>query len=185
MAAYYFIAQLPSLDGIGENMMPPITEERFLELCHRFLPPKALRDLDRLTLLPPRVAEPSDSSLLNAWNEGERDLRLALGKARAEKLKKPFDTENRSFPPDLVKAVGAAIASDSPLEAEKLLNQYRLAFLESLRPMDNFSQDFVYYYGLKLKLILRIRQFDASIGEAAYRTIYSSIVNGDRLEAMA
>ena len=37
MAEYYLIAQLPSLDGVGENMPVPITEERFLELCCRFL----------------------------------------------------------------------------------------------------------------------------------------------------
>lgn len=37
MSMYYLMAQLPSLDGIGENAPPPITEERFHELCHCFL----------------------------------------------------------------------------------------------------------------------------------------------------
>ena len=36
---------------------------------------------------------------------------------------------------------------ESPMEAEKLLNRYRLDFLETLRPMDSFSEDFVFYYG--------------------------------------
>ena len=43
MAEYYFMSQLPSLDGIGEQVPLPITEERFLELCHRFLGKKAQR----------------------------------------------------------------------------------------------------------------------------------------------
>ena len=29
MAAYYLVAQLPSLDGLGERAPLPITEERF------------------------------------------------------------------------------------------------------------------------------------------------------------
>ena len=69
------------------------------------------------------------------------------------------------------------------MEAEKYLNRYRLEILETLRPMDNFSEDYIFYYGLRLKLILRIRQFDTKAGEEAYRNIYNSILNGDRLEA--
>ena len=37
MAEYYFMSQLPSLDGINENVAVPITEERFLDLCGLFL----------------------------------------------------------------------------------------------------------------------------------------------------
>ena len=40
MAAYYLISQLPALDGIGDNVPLPITEERFVELCGRFLKAK-------------------------------------------------------------------------------------------------------------------------------------------------
>ena len=71
-----------------------------------------------------------------------------------------------------------------PMEAEKFLNQYRMDFLESLRPMDTFCEDSVFYYGLKLKLMMRIRQFDEALGEAAYKEIYNSIMNGDRLEGL-
>lgn len=184
MAEYYLISQLPSLDGISENMPLPITEERFLELCERFLGRKAQSEIKKLTLVPPPISEKSTSVLIQAWNDGERNLRLALGKARAEKMKKPFDTENTSFSLELMKAANTAVDLESPMEAEKFLSDYRLEFLEALRPMDTFSEDFVYYYGLKLKLILRIRQFDAKLGEAAYRNIYNSILNGDRLEAI-
>ena len=54
MAAYYLIAQLPSLDGLGERAPLPITEERFLQLCQSFLSKKAQRGLRWLTLAPPR-----------------------------------------------------------------------------------------------------------------------------------
>lgn len=182
MAEYYLISQLPSLDGISENTPLPITEERFLELCKRFLSKKAMDELFRLSLMPPRNPEKSTSALVEAWNEGESNLRLILGKLRAEKMNKQFDAENCKANPALAQAARIAIESESPMEAEKFLNRFRLDFLETLRPMDSFSEDYVFYYWLKLKVILRIRQFDSKIGEAEYRNIYNSIMNKDRTE---
>lgn len=182
MAEYYLISQLPSLDAIGDNAPLPITEERFCELCGRFLKKKAFGEIEDLTLAPPLNPEKSKSALVEAWNNGERDLRLALGKARAEKLNKTFDGQGRVFPAELVRAAAAAVETESPLEAELFLSRYRLNFLETLRPADAFSDDFLYYYGLKLKLLQRIRQFDTNQGEEAYKNIYGSILNGDGLE---
>ena len=184
MAEIYFMSQLPSLDGIGENTALPITEERFLELCQRFLGKKAQQEINKLSLAPPRNYEKSTSDVVEAWNKGERDLRFALAKVRADKMKKPFDTENKQFPVDLVKVARTAVEMESPMEAEKFLNKYRLDFLESLRPTDSFSEEFVFYYGLKLKLLERIRKFDSESGESAYRNIYDSIMNGDRSEVI-
>ncbi|MBR5527929.1 MAG: hypothetical protein IKV97_02910 [Clostridia bacterium] len=184
MAEYYLISQLPSLDGMGENTPVPITEERFFELCCRFLKEKARRELEDLSLLPQRQPEKSGSKLIRAWNEGERALRLALAKCRADKLGKPFDIKNESLPAELIKLANTAVECESPLEAENFLLRQRLGFLESLRPSDNFSEEFVYYYALKLKLILRIRKFDPQKGESAYRNIYNSILDGDKTEAL-
>lgn len=183
MAEYYLISQLPSLDGISENLPLPITEARFAELCGRFLGKKALSALDKLTISPPKSAEPTGFALIDAWNESERNLRFALGKLRAEKMKKSFDTENRDFPTEYLKAAAAALEMENPMEAEKYLSRFRLEILEAGRPMDAFSVDYIFYYGLKLKLLARIRQFDREAGETAYRRIYSSILDGDRLEA--
>lgn len=184
MAEYYLISQLPSLDGISEAASIPITEERFLDLCGRSLGEAARNKLAKLTLTPSRELEELASPLLDAWMQGERDLRLALAKVRAEKLSKPFDTANKNLPAELVKVAGTAVELESPMEAERFLSDYRLSFLEFLRPTDPFCEDFIYYYGLKLKLLLRARQFDAQLGEAEYRNIYNSIMNGDRLEAI-
>ncbi|MBE6748093.1 MAG: DUF2764 family protein [Ruminococcaceae bacterium] len=184
MAEYYLISQLPSLDGLSENVPMPITEERFTELCERFLSKKSQEELHKLTLMPSRDYEKSNSSLVEAWNDGERKLRLVLGKARADKMKKQFEMNENSIPVELQQAVREAVEIENPMEAEKFLNKYRLEFLESLRPMDSFSEDFVFYYGLKLKLISRIKQFDLESGETAYKNIYSSIINGERLEVI-
>ena len=183
MAEYYLISQLPSLDGISENTPLPITEERFTELCNRFLGKRSQEAMNKLTLAPPKNSENSGSALIDSFNESEKNLRFALGKVRAEKMKKPFDTENRVFPVEYIKVASTATEIENPMEAEKYLNSYRLGILETLRPMDSFSEDYIFYYGLKLKLILRIKQFDTKAGEEAYRNIYNSILNGDRLEA--
>ncbi len=184
MAEYYLISQLPSLDGIGESTPLPISSERFAELCRRFLGKKAQGEFEKITLAPPRNPEKSSSALIEKWNEGERSLRLALAKLRADKMNKHFDAETQSFPAGLLQAARTAVEIESPMEAEKFLNKYRLDFLESLRPMDSFSEEYVFYYGLKLKLTERIRKFDSESGETAYRNIYDSIMNGERSEVI-
>ena len=183
MAEYYLVSQLPSLDGVNENTPLPITSERFTELCERFLGKKAQAELEKLTLVPSRNPEKT-SALIEKWNEGERNLRLALAKLRADKMNKNFDAETQSFPAGLLQAARTAVEIESPMEAETFLNKYRLDFLETLRPMDSFSEEYVFYYGLKLKLIERIRKFDSESGEAAYRNIYGSIMNGERSEVI-
>ncbi len=182
MAEYYLISQLPSLDGLSENVPLPITWERFAELCNRFLNKKSLAQLEKLTLLPARDYEKSSSYLIEKWNDGERNLRFALAKFRADKLEKHFDADIHCFSPVLLQAAREAVEIESPMEAEIFLNNYRLGFLETLRPADSFSEEFVYYYGLKLKLVERIRKFDSESGESAYRVIYDSIINADRSE---
>lgn len=183
MAEYYLIAQLPSLDAVNENMPLPINEDYFLEICGRFLNKKAKDEIKDLTLAPSLDQIKSGSPLIQSWNEGERFLRLALAKARAKKMKKSFDYDG-PLPDELLKVADAAVEFESPMEAEKFLFNHRISFLERLRPADAFSEEFVFYYGLKLKLLIRIRQFDAKAGEAAYKNIYNTILGEDRLEAI-
>lgn len=182
MAEYYLVSQLPSLDGLTENVPLPITEERFFELCNRFLNKKSMKELLGLSLVPSRNPEKSTSALIESWNDGERNLRFVLGKLRAEKMNKNFDVENRTVSTFIVQAARTAVEIESPMEAEKFLNRFRLDFLESLRPMDSFSEDYIFYYFLKLKLVSRIRQFNSEIGESEYKNIYNSIMNKNRSE---
>lgn len=184
MSQYYLMAQLPSLDGLGENSALPITEERFYELCSRFLSKKAIKALNELTLLPRPESDSAGYAIVDKWYESERALRFALAGARAEKMKKPFDGNHSLQPPELLQAVQSAVAMENPLEAEKFLNSVRMELLEALRPSDYFSDEAVFYYALKLKLISRIQLFDEVKGERAYRNIYVSIMDGDKQEAI-
>lgn len=182
MSEYYLISQLPSLDGIGEHTPLPITEERFSELCSLFTGKRTLTELQKLTVCPVPDFEPSSSSLINKWNENERDLRLALGKIRAEKMKKSFDAGEKPLSPELIKTAEAAVTAGNPLDAEKYLSSCRLAFLESIRPFDSFSDDYLFYYALRLRLLSRIKNFDMSKGKTSYKNIYNTVINGKGTE---
>lgn len=184
MFEIYLISQLPSLDGVTDDLLIPITEERFLELCNLFLGKKVRDKIDKLTLLPSIDIDKTGSVLIDEWNEGERKLRLALGKVRADKMNKTFGVADDILPDELIKVAKEVVDIENPMEAENFLLRYRINFLETLRPMDNFSENFIYYYGLKLKLLLRKKQFDSQVGVEAYKNIYNSILNGDSLEAI-
>ncbi len=143
---------------------------------------KALSILNDLTLVPDRNAVKEGSRLVDCWNEGEKQLRLALAVVRAEKLKKPFDAGSTALPVQLLQTARSAVEADDPLTAEQMLNRFRLDFLEGLRPSDAFCEDSVFYYGLKLKLLSRVKRFDTEKGRAEYRNIYDSIMSGDKQE---
>ncbi len=178
MSFYYLMAQLPSPDALNADTAPPITWEAFEEICGRFLSEKAMETLRGLSLTPPREERPTGSALVDGWNRGEKALRLALGSVRSGSVRKSFDTLGESLQAPLVQTARTAVELGDPLQAEKFLYQHRLAFLQSLRPLDEFSEDAVYYYGLKLKLVERMRLFDEQRGRQAYRNIYDSILRG-------
>ena len=176
MNQYYLIAQLPSLEIASETTALPITEERFYELCRTNLGKKAWNALSGLTLVPGRQNKKSGYSFIDKWNEWEKNFRLALACARAEKMKKPYEGERKIFSDELLQTVHQAVEMEDPLEAERYLTRVRLDFLETLRPADSFSENMLFYYALKLKLILRLQRFDKGRGQSAYRKIYSSIM---------
>ncbi len=184
MSRYYFMGQLPSLDGIGNSMPLPIAEAEFLSLCAQYLRKKEVDQLRKLTWIPPKKTTKTASPLLRAWNNGERALRLALARVRAERMQKPLAEETEEIPKQLQQTAHTIANLRDPMQAEQELNRYRLTYLESLRPLDPFAEDYIFYYALRLKLLLRIRQFDTERGEAAYRSIYNSILQEETTEGI-
>jgi hypothetical protein len=69
---------------------------------------------------------------------------------------------------------------DSPLSAEQFLYDYRLRLLDDLRPLDAFSIDAVYAYGIRLMLVERMRKFEVENGKTSYHKIYDEILDGDK-----
>ncbi len=182
MSNYYLMAQLPALDQVEGAAPLPITEERYLELCSRFLSKKAAAAVKSLTLLPDRRESATGWALIDAWNDEERQLRMALAGLRAKRMKKTTKADKKDFSAAVMQAAQAAMDAEDPLKAEISLNQYRLQFLESLRPLDGFCDDAVFYYGLKLKLLARMKGLDPERGRQTYREVYASILSGEGRE---
>lgn len=177
---YYLVSQLPDISNAAEKSTLPITQKYYMDLCSRFMEGKELTALKQLSLEPPREIVSTGSSFLDAWYNNERQLRYALVQIRAQKMKKDTGSIPVTINGDIVQAARTACGMDSPLSAEQFLLEYRLGVLDSLKPMDSFSTDAVFAYGIRLMLISRNKLFDKEKGTTSYHKIYDSIL-GDTL----
>ena len=173
---YYLMSQLPDISSVGEKSILPISEKYYRDLCSRFLNEKELLVLNSLSLEAPKTPVKTGSAFLDRWYESERCLRYALAQVRAQKLKKDTGPIPVSCPADVVQVARTAVGMGSPLAAEEYLQEYRLSVLENLQPIDNFSIDAVYAYGIRLMLVQRMKKFDKNIGTDSYHKIYDTIL---------
>ena len=179
MAYYYLVSQLPNISSAEGKSALPLNQTSFKELCGRFLSEDEKPVLNGLSLVPPKEGSSTGSVFLDTWYEKERNLRYALAQIRAQKMKKDSSPLPAGVTADIVQAARTAVGMDSPLSAEQFLYDYRIRLLDELRPLDSFSVDAVYAYGLKLLLVERMKKFDAEIGKTSYHKIYDSILDGD------
>ena len=180
MAYYYLVSQLPNISGAEGKSALPLNEASFKELCCRFLSEEEKITLNGLSLVPPKELSSTGSVFLDTWYEKERNLRYALAQIRAQKMKKDASVLPPGVTADIVQAARTAVGMDSPLSAEQFLFDYRIRLLDELRPLDSFSVDAVYAYGIKLLLVERMKKFDAEIGKTSYHKIYDNILDGDK-----
>ena len=173
------VSQLPNISTTEGKANLPLNGKSFIELAGRFISEDEKITLNGLSLVPPKELTSTGSVFLDTWYEKERNLRFALAQIRAQKMKK----DSIPLPPgctaDIVNIARTAVGMDSPLSAEQFLFEYRIKLLDEIRPMDNFSIDAVYAYGLKLMLVERMRKFDVENGKASYHEIYDNIL-GDK-----
>ncbi len=174
---YYLVAQLPAFTVNGESTVKlPITTEYFKDLCTRFMNDRDSKVAQNLSLEPPREKVPTGSAFLDEWYEKERNLRFALAQVRAQKMKKDANVVPITTDGEVIQAARTATGMDSPLSAEQFLNEYRLSVLDRIAPLDMFSVDAVYSYGLKLMLTERMKKFNRDEGLASYHKIYDEIL---------
>ena len=179
MAYYYLVSQLPNISGAEGKSALPLNEASFKELCCRFLSEEEKITLNGLSLVPPKELSSTGSVFLDTWYEKERNLRYALAQIRAQKMKKDASVLPPGVTADIIQAARTAVGMDSPLSAEQFLFDYRIRLLDELRPLDSFSVDAVYAYGIKLLLVERMKKFDVEIGKTSYHKIYDNILDGD------
>jgi hypothetical protein len=177
---YYLVSQLPDISAAGEKSTLPITEKYYRDLCSRFLDPEQISVLNILSLEAPKECLKTGSDFLDKWYEFERALRYALCVVRAQKMKKDAGSIPVSITADIVQVARTAVGMDSPLSAEQYLYDYRISVLNTLQPLDNFSVDYVFAYGIRLMLLERMKKFDKVKGTDSYHKIYDAILDGDR-----
>lgn len=180
MAYYYLVSQLPNISEAESKSALPLTVAQYRELCCRFVSEKEKQIINSLSLVPPKEKTKTGSDFLDTWYEKERNLRFALAQIRSQKMKKDAYTLPAGCTADIISAARTAVGMDSPYTAEGFLFEYRIKLLDNLRPLDSFSIDAVYSYGIKLMLVERMRKFDVENGKQSYHKIYDSIL-GDTL----
>lgn len=185
MAAYYYlIAQLPALNY---NAPAPITSAAFLDLCKTKLSASDIPLLDVCSLDPdgrkldgPAYAEnppATEAAFIDGWRSWERALRLNLARYRKERLKREGGAVDApEYPADAVAAAKAAIALESPLEAEIFLGEARWNAIEALQGLSYFNENTIYAYLLKLLLLERKALFKAEEGFAEYKALYTAVL---------
>ncbi len=173
---YYLVSQLPNISGLGEKSALPITPDEFKSLCSRFLDGNSRNVVMGLSLVPPEQQTRTGSPFLDAWYGHERNLRLALAQIRAQKMRKDFYQLPGSCTADILQCARTAVGMSSPLAAEQFLFDYRMKVLDDLRPLDGFSIDAVYEYGVRLLLVSRMKKFDTENGRNSYHRIYDTIL---------
>ena len=105
-----------------------------------------------------------------------KEYRNILRDKIMEKLKKDIGPIPVSCTADIIQAARTAVGMDSPLSAEQFLYEYRLSVLSNLQPLDIFSMDAVYAYGIKLLLVQRMKMFNREKGTDSYHKIYDTIL---------
>jgi hypothetical protein len=116
---------------------------------------------------------------IDHWREWERVLRLNVAKHRSTKIKRESGApvEPPVFPADAVSAaVKAVVGTESPLDAEILIDRARWNAIEILAGSDNFNRNAVFAYFLKLVLLERRASFNTEEGFAEYKSLYASIL---------
>ena len=92
--------------------------------------------------------------------------------------------DTKDIPPvsdgEVVQAARTATGMDSPLSAEQFLNEYRLQVLDKISPLDYFTVDGVFSYGLRLMLTERMKKFNRDEGLASYHKIYDDILGENK-----
>lgn len=168
---FYTLAALKTF-SLGEKA--PITEEYFLQFAEDTIGANSYQVLLKCRW---GLTEPTGFSFADRILSWERDLRLELAKARILKL--PFDTppnlQGSGDSYSLLEQVRAVMALESPLDAERYLDQMRWSYLEEIGARHYFDLEALVIYYLKLQLALRQDKFQEELGRDTFKKEYAAL----------
>jgi hypothetical protein len=170
---YYTLAALKTI-RLGDKI--PISVEDFLQFAEDTIDTRGYQVLLKCRW---GLTEPTGFSFADQILYWEKELRLELAKARILKL--PFDLS-----PNLKASAGsykmlehvrAVMALDSPLDAERYLDQLRWSFLEETGNRHYFDLEALVVYYLKLQLVLRQEKFQEELGSDSFKKEYAALAD--------
>ena len=150
---YYLVATLPFLSFGAE---PPMTTERFLGECGKWLTPadmEMVRAASRMGV----EAGREKGAVLNEWLRFDGELRRELARARAARKA----GEDRR----MAAAAKRIMAGETPLLKEMEMEMVRWEFLEDAAKNHFFDINRLALYFLQLQILERIAVFDKDKGD--------------------
>ena len=168
MNYYYFAASLPMP---SLQTPPPISYERFRELCEQHLSRIDLKALDEL--MEPATGD-SRHWFVKEWRNRETQLRNAVAKIRAARLRRDaglYLKEQEGLDTHVEKSAADAFSKKTPLDRELALDRFRWHQIEDAAGYDAFSITAILAYALKLALAQRWAAMDREKGKGKFEEL--------------
>ena len=185
---YYFFAATLAPINYGDE--PPISSEKFRELCLNYLSPEDASFLEYCyfdSKLAMETLNPTGSEFIDDFMLQQRSFFLYLASLRASKMGRQLPADDMSGMKQLAENNPAvqnaleigkeAFEMSDPLEAELFINKGRWQSLDTLINMNYFDVRNIYCYLLRLQLLERKRFFDTQKGTEEYQKLYDTILN--------
>ena len=151
----YVVSSLPMLHF---GMKPPFSTERFLEMCHTFIPEEDYRLLSTVPEPGEYPVQGRSHRAIRRWVGFDTALRNDLVRVRAGRFRREPGPDLRpegDRDATLAPAVMAAALQASPLEAERALDELRWKALEELAKGHPFELDTLVAYACQLRILQR------------------------------
>lgn len=174
---YYLVATLPEL-GFGER--PPLTAAAFLDRCRGVVPAQALEVLEKVSLF--REQPATGLEILDRWHARDHALRNALVRMRAQRMGTDPARHLRAetIDPEAARAARMAMETESPREADELLDRARWRWLNEFEALHFFDLERLVIHALKLQLLERRWQFNKEAGRKALSGYRAAAVEAGR-----
>lgn len=161
----YFISSLPAL-SYGQPAQ--ITEAAFREACVTGLDGAVAASVAALLDGSP-FAGGASSAWVEAWNGKEAEIRLAVARRRAARLGvPPPETLACVMDTRIEPAVNAAFEEVNPLRREEALDRLRWQLADEMQGVQPFSENVIYAYAVKLRLVLRFQSLSPEAGKIVF-----------------
>lgn len=153
---------------------PPLSVEEFHAACARHL---TRRDLG--VMIACLNGQANAHPFLEAWGEIETQLRNAIARRRAARWRtdvRPYIKPHGRWDVEVERVVAEAYARSSPLERERVLDQFRWRRAEALASGCPFSLERLLAYALHLRLAVRWASMSTERGrDAADRWVEEAV----------